>query len=71
MVTHETDKVFQNSSNQEKQEQNSLPKNKNVSVCLMGASKPEQIDENVKAIEVAKKWTLDLEKKINDILCYI
>ena len=39
-------------------------KNNDVSVCLLGASKPAQIEENIKALDVASKWTPDIEKKI-------
>eukprot|EP01022_Parablepharisma_sp_SALTPOND_P023497 TRINITY_DN49_c2_g1_i1.p2 TRINITY_DN49_c2_g1~~TRINITY_DN49_c2_g1_i1.p2 ORF type:complete len:305 (+),score=47.66 TRINITY_DN49_c2_g1_i1:2298-3212(+) len=42
--------------------------NKDVSTCLIGASKPEQVVENMGALEVAKKWTPELEKKIEDIM---
>ena len=42
--------------------------NKDVSVTLMGASKVEQIEENLKALEVMKAWTPDIEKKIDEIM---
>lgn len=42
--------------------------NKDVSTCILGASRPEQITENVKALEVAKKWTPEIEKKVEDII---
>lgn len=41
--------------------------NKDVSVCLLGASRPEQIKENVGALDVLKKWTPEIEKKIEEI----
>lgn len=42
--------------------------NKDVSTCIFGASKVEQVDDNIKALEIAQNWTEDLEKKINDVL---
>ena len=42
--------------------------NKDVSVALIGASKPEQIAENLKAVDVMKKWTPEIEKKIEEIM---
>ena len=43
-------------------------KNKDVSCCLIGASKVEQIDENIKALEVYKKITPEVEEKIAKFL---
>ena len=42
--------------------------NKDVSTCIFGASKLSQVDDNIKAIQVAINWNEDLEKKINDAL---
>jgi len=42
--------------------------NKDVSTCIFGASKVEQLEENIKALKVAIDWCEDLEKKINDAL---
>lgn len=42
--------------------------NKDVSTCLIGATKPEQVVENIGALEVAKNWTMETEKKIEDIM---
>lgn len=42
--------------------------NKDVSTCITGASKPEQVAENMKALEVAKRWTPEIEKKIDETL---
>ena len=42
--------------------------NQDVSVALLGFTKLEQIHENMKAIEVLKKWSQDLEDKCNKIL---
>lgn len=42
--------------------------NKNVSTALIGASKTSQIDENVKAIEVYRKITPEIEEKVENIL---
>ena len=41
--------------------------NKDVSTCITGASRAEQMVENLKALEVAKRWTPEIEKKIDDI----
>lgn len=43
-------------------------KNENVSTCILGASKPEQIVENLKALDVLPKLTPEIMKKIDDIL---
>jgi len=42
--------------------------NKDVSTCILGASSPEQVVENLKALDVAKKWTPEIEKKAEDII---
>jgi voltage-dependent potassium channel beta subunit len=42
--------------------------NKDVSTCILGASRPEQIVENLKALDVAKKWTPEIEKNVEDII---
>jgi aryl-alcohol dehydrogenase-like predicted oxidoreductase len=39
-------------------------RNQDVSVCLLGASKPSQIEENLKALQLYKKWTPEIEEKI-------
>lgn len=43
-------------------------KNKHVSTVLLGATKPEQLKENIGAIEVAEKITEEDLKSIDDIL---
>merc|ERR1712087_844721 len=43
-------------------------KNKNVSAVLLGATKEHQIEENLKALAVAKKLTPDLMREIDDIV---
>jgi voltage-dependent potassium channel beta subunit len=43
-------------------------KNPNVSTVITGASRPEQVGENMKALEVAPKMTPDLMAKIDEIL---
>ena len=43
-------------------------KNDNVSTCILGASKPEQVVENLKALDVLPKLTAEVMKKIDDIL---
>ena len=42
--------------------------NKDVSTAIVGASKPQQIEDNLGAVEVAKKWTPEIEKKIEEIM---
>jgi aryl-alcohol dehydrogenase-like predicted oxidoreductase len=43
-------------------------KNENVSTCILGASKPEQVVENLKALDVMPKLTPEIMKKIDEIL---
>eukprot|EP01083_Nonionella_stella_P245947 854446_1 len=43
-------------------------KNKNVSCCMLGGSKASQLEQNVEAIDAAKKINKDVLKKIEDIL---
>jgi len=43
-------------------------KNKNVSTVILGASKPEQITENVKALELLPKMTPEVMEEIEKIL---
>jgi len=43
-------------------------KNPNVSTVITGASRPEQVGENIKAIEVAEKLTPDVMERIESIL---
>jgi aryl-alcohol dehydrogenase-like predicted oxidoreductase len=43
-------------------------KNPNVSTVITGASRVEQIAENMKAIEVAARITPDLQQRIEDIV---
>jgi len=42
--------------------------NKDVSTCILGFTRIEQVDENLKALELYKKWNADIEKKCRDIL---
>jgi len=42
--------------------------NTDVSTCILGFSKLSQVDENLKAYELYKKWNDELEKKVSDIL---
>jgi aryl-alcohol dehydrogenase-like predicted oxidoreductase len=42
--------------------------NKDVSTCLLGFTRVEQVEENMKAINFYKKWNAEIEKKIEDIL---
>ncbi|KAK4689853.1 hypothetical protein P7C73_g216, partial [Tremellales sp. Uapishka_1] len=43
-------------------------KNENVSTCILGATKPEQIKENVKALDVLPKLTPEIMERIEKIL---
>ncbi|EIW72050.1 hypothetical protein TREMEDRAFT_70613 [Tremella mesenterica DSM 1558] len=43
-------------------------KHKNVSTCILGATKPEQIKENVKALDLYPKLTPEVMHKIETIL---
>ena len=43
-------------------------KNPNVSTVITGASRPEQVGENIKAIEVAEKLTAEVMQRIEGIL---
>jgi voltage-dependent potassium channel beta subunit len=40
--------------------------NRDVSTCLLGFSKIAQVDENMKSLELYKKWDKDIEKRIRD-----
>jgi len=43
-------------------------KNPNVSTAIIGATKIEQLDDCLGSLELVKKWTPELDKKINSIL---
>jgi len=43
-------------------------KNENVSTCILGASKPEQVADNCKALKVLPKLTPEIMQKIEDVL---
>jgi len=45
-----------------------VAKNPNTSTVILGASKPEQITENLKAIELIPKLTPEVLQKIEKIL---
>eukprot|EP01127_Copromyxa_protea_P005763 TRINITY_DN15622_c0_g1_i1.p1 TRINITY_DN15622_c0_g1~~TRINITY_DN15622_c0_g1_i1.p1 ORF type:complete len:367 (-),score=98.76 TRINITY_DN15622_c0_g1_i1:65-1141(-) len=42
--------------------------NPDTSTCLLGASRVEQFEENVKALELLNLWNKDLEEKVEAIL---
>ena len=42
--------------------------NKDVSTCIFGASKTDQVKENMKALDLAARWTQELEDKVNGAL---
>ncbi len=41
--------------------------NKDVSVAITGATRPEQLVDTCKAVEVLKKYTPEIDQKIEDI----
>lgn len=43
-------------------------KNPDVSTCLLGASKPEQLDDTLQTVEIAKKLTPEILERIEGIL---
>eukprot|EP00826_Nyctotherus_ovalis_P012223 TRINITY_DN1320_c0_g1_i7.p1 TRINITY_DN1320_c0_g1~~TRINITY_DN1320_c0_g1_i7.p1 ORF type:complete len:323 (-),score=57.46 TRINITY_DN1320_c0_g1_i7:209-1177(-) len=42
--------------------------NKDVSTAIVGTSKPEQMEDNLKAIDIVKKWTPEMEKRVNEVM---
>lgn len=42
--------------------------NKNISTAIVGARNVAQLDETVKALDVYKKWTPELDAKVGAIL---
>jgi aryl-alcohol dehydrogenase-like predicted oxidoreductase len=42
--------------------------NKNVSTAITGAKSLEQLTESLKALEVYRKWTPELDQRVNKIL---
>lgn len=42
--------------------------NSDTSTCIFGATKVEQVEDNIKALEVASKWTPEIEEKIEKLL---
>jgi hypothetical protein len=42
--------------------------NQDISSCIFGATKTRQVEENLKALDVAANWTEDIEKRIEDLL---
>jgi len=45
-----------------------LVKNKDVSTAIIGSKKPEQLEENIKAVELAKNITPEIEEKLEKVL---
>ena len=41
---------------------------RDVSTLILGFSKTSYVDENMKALELYKKWTPEIEQRINAIL---
>ncbi len=42
--------------------------NKDVSTAIVGASKPEQMLDNIGAVELVKRWTPEIDKKMEEIM---
>jgi aryl-alcohol dehydrogenase-like predicted oxidoreductase len=43
-------------------------KNKDISTAILGAKKPEQLNENLKALEIVPKLTKDILEEIEKIM---
>jgi len=43
-------------------------KNTDVSTCIVGASKPQQLEENLKALDLVVKITKEIESEVDEIL---
>jgi voltage-dependent potassium channel beta subunit len=39
-----------------------------VSTCILGFTRLTQVEENLKSLELYKKWNADIEKRVNEIL---
>ncbi len=42
--------------------------NRDVSTAILGATKHEQVADNLGAVDVLRRWTPEVEKKLADIL---
>ncbi|CDW80076.1 aldo keto reductase family protein [Stylonychia lemnae] len=42
--------------------------NQDISTVILGFTRLEQVDENIKALELYEKWTDELENKVNEVL---
>mmetsp|Transcript_7640 Transcript_7640/g.6765 ORF Transcript_7640/g.6765 Transcript_7640/m.6765 type:complete len:382 (+) Transcript_7640:1-1146(+) len=42
--------------------------NQDVSTCIFGATKIYQVEDNMKALDLAQSWTKDLETRLNELL---
>lgn len=42
--------------------------NKDITTTIIGASKVSQIESNLKSLEIASKWTPELEEKMSNLL---
>eukprot|EP01017_Pseudomicrothorax_dubius_P045453 TRINITY_DN785_c0_g1_i2.p1 TRINITY_DN785_c0_g1~~TRINITY_DN785_c0_g1_i2.p1 ORF type:complete len:407 (-),score=145.77 TRINITY_DN785_c0_g1_i2:5-1177(-) len=42
--------------------------NKDVTTAILGASRPQQLEENIKALDLLRKWTPEIEKRVDAIL---
>ncbi|KAG2502416.1 hypothetical protein JM16_009817, partial [Phytophthora kernoviae] len=45
--------------------------NENVSTVLLGASRPSQLEENLKSLEIVSKITPEVKAKINAIVNFV
>jgi len=43
-------------------------RNKDVSTCILGFTRLEQVTENLRAVDLYKIWTPEIEKRVRDIL---
>lgn len=42
--------------------------NRDTTTCILGATKVAQFEENLKSLDVARKWTPEIEKRVEGIL---
>lgn len=42
--------------------------NKDVSTCIMGATRPAQVESNIQSLKIASEWTPEREERMNKIL---
>ena len=42
--------------------------NSDTSTCIFGATRVDQVEDNIKALDLAQRWTLEIEEKVNTAL---